>query len=164
MKLKGEIKFKNDKINTNILVDTGASHSFINPKIFSEQTQKQINDFKLNKTNVNSLNLKLFNGLIETVNSNKKTCCIVVTLHVRIHKWRGTQEFIISDEIENEECILGRNFLKKNHVKMDYGSDKISIGGSLVDFESIYLLILENYFFFYLKYLFKKKLINIKRI
>lgn len=163
MKTIGEIKFKNNdsRLKTNILIDTGASHCFINPKIFSDSIRTNINQFKLDNS-INSLDLKLFNGLIETINSSQKTCCIVVNLRIKIGRWRGLQEFIISDEIENEECILGRNFLKKNKVKIDYGCEKLTIGSS-IDFESIYLLILENYFFFYLKYLFKKKLINVKR-
>jgi predicted aspartyl protease len=163
MKTNGKINFQNDSniYSANILIDTGASHCFVNQKIFTDSIQSKINDFKLN-SNSNELNLKLFNGLIETINSNKKSCCIIVSLNVRIGNWTGLQEFIISDEITNEECILGRDFLKKYNVKIDYGTNKMTIGSGL-DFEMVYLSLLENYVFFYFKNLFKKKL-TIQRV
>jgi predicted aspartyl protease len=167
MKTNGEIKFQTDHnkecFKVNILIDTGASHCFVNPKIFSHSIRMQIDAFKKNHVE-NNLELKKFTGSIETINSSQRLNCIAVSLLVRIGKWKGEQEFIVSDEIEYEECVLGRNFLKKNNVKLDYGNEKLTIGRMKpLDFDTIYLLILENYFFSYLKYLFNKKLINIKR-
>ena len=128
MKAHGEIKFNNDDLSYNVklLIDTGASHCFVNPKIFSESIRTKIEEFKANNS-VNSLDMKIFNGFIQTVNANNVSCCVFVDLNLKIGKWSGIQEFIISDEIENENCILGRNFLKKNHVKIDYGNNKLTI-------------------------------------
>ena len=75
----------------------------------------------------NDLNLKIFDGYIQTVNANSVSCCVFADLTLRIGKWRGIQEFIISDDIENENCILGRDFLKANNVKIDYGRNKLTI-------------------------------------
>jgi hypothetical protein len=61
------------------------------------------------------------------VNANSVSCCVFVDLNLRIGKWKGIQEFIISDDIENEKCILGRDFLKENNVKIDYGRNKLTI-------------------------------------
>lgn len=132
MKANGEIKFKNEEsiFKVRILIDTGASHCFINPKLFNESIRTKINNFKFNNIE-NNLELKLLNGSIQTVNANNKSVCVFVDLMLNIGNWHGIQEFIISDEIENENCILGRNFLKKYNVKIDYGNNKLTIKSAL---------------------------------
>ncbi len=111
------------------LVDTGASHSFLNPKIFSKEINHKINKFKEAGANIqpNELNLRLINASIQTINHKNTSCCVEVSLGIQIETWLGKQDFIISDEIENEACILGRNFLKLNGVRIDYGTDYMEI-------------------------------------
>ncbi len=111
------------------LVDTGASHSFLNPKIFSNDVILKINQFKKLNANIkqNELRLRLINASIQTINNKNTTCCVEASLGIQIETWKGQQDFIISDEIENEACILGRNFLKQNGVRIDYGTDYLEI-------------------------------------
>lgn len=129
MKAYGEIKFNNHngKLKVKMLIDTGASHCFINPKIFPNDIQTKIREFRFEKNVKNVLELKLFDGLIQTINANSKSACVFVDLNLKIGKWCGVQEFIISDQIENENVILGRNFLRKYNVKIDYGNNKLTI-------------------------------------
>lgn len=111
------------------LVDTGASHSFLNPKVLSRDVNNRIEAFK--KIGVNShpneLGLNLINASIQTINNKRTTFCVEATVSIQINTWCGQQDFIISSQIENEACILGRNFLKQNGVRIDYGTDYMEI-------------------------------------
>ena len=111
------------------LVDTGASHSFLNPKVLSRDVNRRIELFKDNGVNSypNELGLNLINASIQTINNRTTTYCVEATIDIQIDTWIGQQCFIISDQIENEACILGRNFLKRNGVRIDYGTDYMEI-------------------------------------
>lgn len=111
------------------LVDTGASHSFLNPKVLSRDVNDRIETFKNIGINShpNELGLNLINASIQTINNKKTTFCVEATISIQIDTWCGQQEFIISSQIENEACILGRNFLKQNGVRIDYGTDYMEI-------------------------------------
>ena len=141
----------------NTLVDTGASHCFINPKFLPIELISRIEEFKANPHAApDLLGLTLVNASMQTINNSNTHCrAVKVYLTIQIENWRGQQEFIVSDMIENEACILGRNFLISNKVRIDYGTSymEIPVDGEVTDTTSLARDLLNPFMNSFYKYL-----------
>ncbi|RNA33258.1 hypothetical protein BpHYR1_050398 [Brachionus plicatilis] len=104
-----------------MLVDGGASHSFINMNVLPKQTFEQI------ENGSSGLDVVKREYSLEMATETRKISCFIGRFLIKIDKWIGEKLLVVSRDLSSEECILGRDFLKKNRVLVDHFSEKILI-------------------------------------
>jgi len=113
-------------VNMNMLVDSGSTSSFINPKMLPSLLSDNVNDFLSSKLRSNSLNLKRSKIHITAAISEKSLECALAVAKIKINDWIGEQEFIFSDIIK-ETAILGCDFLEKYNANFEFSTGKLLI-------------------------------------
>ena len=97
------------------LIDGGSTHSFISPDVLTEG-QLDI-----------ASKLPRYNYDISGIAGIAQSACNRVDATIGIGNWRGTHRFILSHKIKKHEMLLGRDFLTHHHVKVDHGSNVVTI-------------------------------------
>jgi hypothetical protein len=106
------------------LLDGGSTHSFISPLAIADKHLKQI------KNKDKSFEYKEFK-IVGATGSVTSRCC-VVDCDIEISNWKGKQSFVISDKVARYDMVLGRDFLKRQKVKIDHGEDCFKLGGEWI--------------------------------
>ena len=109
------------------MFDGGAVCSFMQQTVLKKEIRELIKKFLDGGCKLNPLGLRAELITIKGATSATTELCAVVTLKVQIEDWVGEHEFIISDKLDDKEIILGRDFLRKNHVIIDHGKDNITL-------------------------------------
>ncbi len=111
--------FNGSPVTVNALLDGGSSHSFISPRVLTEQQKRIASDpSQCSRENY------VINGATGTV----KCQCSVSSAFLRLDTWKGSHKFIITAAVHKDDMILGRDFLKANAVKIDHSTDSLKIG------------------------------------
>jgi hypothetical protein len=125
IKLPVTIRITNQaKITALALLDSGATHSFISPKMVSEVDRKIILDYPDQ--------FKQQDVTIKSVTGETRSVCAFAEAIIWIGEWKGKHTFIISPAMNKHDVILGRDFLKLHNVVVNHGNDLIEIEGSRV--------------------------------
>lgn len=103
-----------------MLVDGGASHSFLNMSVLPDPVVKMI------EAGANG-NIVKREYHLQMATETKLITCYLGKFLVKINDWIGEQTFVVSRDVYSEQCILGRDFLKDNKVLVDHSSDQIQI-------------------------------------
>ena len=127
LRYKMSLKFNNDEIELNALLDTGSTHSFININVLPYNIRSEIKNFMQNPSNkANENGIKIRQIKVQTVSSEVMSICSEMVLNFSIGCWKGMHEFIITDAVQNEEVLLGIDFIK-NHKISIIGQDQIEV-------------------------------------
>lgn len=108
------------------LIDGGSSHSFISPKVLSDQ---QV----LDVTNKASRQNFSISGATGAVNCQ----CSVTKAELKMGSWMGTHTFIIANPVRKHEMIIGRDFLKANEVMINHGNDTLLFDGNEIHVNTV---------------------------
>jgi len=129
LRVKGDIglmKAKFSPIEMTMLVDSGASHSFVNPKFLSQAMKKQIRLWMDSKEG-EKLGISYDTCKVNLVNSSEEASIIVLPLRIQLGDWTGEHMFLLSDIVMTEQMILGRDFLSKYDTVIYNKSNKLVI-------------------------------------
>lgn len=123
LKVDAKITTTNDQhcFQTKLLIDGGASHSFIHINTLPNEIKEKI------KRKDKSLNLTKTIFTLQTATSSSDILCYVGNFKIQIGKWSGMQRFVISDEVKSERALVGRDFLKKYRAIVNHGTDEIKL-------------------------------------
>ncbi|CAF1037582.1 unnamed protein product [Brachionus calyciflorus] len=111
-----------------LLVDNGASNSLLKFSSLPNEFKQVIQNFCL-KHEVNQ-DLKNHSIGIKTCNGDSFCECVVARVWLTIGTWSGEHQFIISDNITNQDGILGRDFLMKYETVIDNRNDSLRISSN----------------------------------
>jgi hypothetical protein len=98
-----------------MLVDSGASHSFVNQKLITRAMKTQIRQWMNSKEGV-KLGISYDTCKVNMVNSFEEPLIIMLLLRIQLGDWSGEHTFLFSDFVfglTTEQVILGRDFLSK---------------------------------------------------
>ncbi len=104
------------------ILDTGATNSFINPRILTSAQESIIR-------NGRSEHVKRKDFMIRGATGIAKSNCCITTAPISIGGWSGSQLFVLSGVIQNHAMILGRDFLRNFGVMLDSSNDSMTIEG-----------------------------------
>ena len=116
-----------DKVEASALVDTGASHSFINMNILSNGIISKIKSFINDKNKKNDLNLMLKQVTIQSATEAVQTTCVQMNIDLIINNEYLNHDFIITDLINKEQAIFGLDFIRKYKMNINGEDNTISI-------------------------------------
>lgn len=119
------LEIDNQRTSVQMLVDSGATASFINPNKLPEQISTQINKFVKGEDEPNKLNLERMDLTIKSAMSNEQTKCAYGRFNITINDWNGQHDFIFADI--SEDAILGMDFLNEHNVAFDFGKNQVII-------------------------------------
>lgn len=127
-KIKVQFFGETHEVNCKAMFDSGAVCSFLQQTVLKIETSNLVNRF-LNHVEGDTNPLKLIEELITIKGAVGATTerCAVVSLGLKIGECRGVHEFIITKSLVDKEIILGRDFMRSNHVVIDHGKDRITI-------------------------------------
>lgn len=136
--LKSELKFKHKLTRVDceivignqaaclpMLLDSGATASFINPSQLPVETQEQIEEFLSGNISLNKLELEEIYVTIKAALSKQTVKCAMAKVKCKIGDWTGYHDFIFAKITES--AILGLDFLREHKVSSNYGSDEWTI-------------------------------------
>lgn len=124
-RLKAEIEISGLRMNTQFLVDSGSSCSFINPNKLPTAVRTLIDSFTQDENDNNVLNLRKTNLNIRSALASKKLTCAVGTAKLNINNWFKEHEFIYADIAE--AGILGIDFLKNLRLNSILETTKLQL-------------------------------------
>jgi hypothetical protein len=128
LKTVGSIKlFGEYKVNANILIDGGSTHSFVSPKILNHSHLTHL-------VTPDSPTKQRRNFCIASATQDVKSSCTVTIADIEFKGWHGKYQFTISDKITRNEIVIGRDFLKYFGAIVDHGTDTIKIQGQTMEF------------------------------
>ncbi|RNA21701.1 hypothetical protein BpHYR1_051240 [Brachionus plicatilis] len=105
----------------NMLIDGGASHSFINMNVLPKAVVDMI------ETGASGLDIVKREYSLEMATETRTISCFIGRFLIKIDEWIGEQLFVVSRDLSSEHCFIGKDFLKKNRVLVDHYNDKILI-------------------------------------
>ncbi len=111
------------------MVDSGASHSFINPKRLSEEMKAILRE-RLNSDQPEKFGMETAECTVNMVKTREKTEVICIPFAIRVGDWTGVHNFIISDLLKTEEAIIGQDFLTTNDAVIISKERKLVFDGS----------------------------------
>jgi hypothetical protein len=118
------------KVKLRALFDGGATNSFIKASCLPVSYRAKLDVLKKDGQNGGDASLRCSTICIRGATGAVQETCVLATLSVSIGRWSGEHEFIVTEGIVDKQVILGRDFLKKNGVVINHGSDSISINSS----------------------------------
>ena len=126
LKRKTKVQFFGEKheINCKAMLDGGAVCSFVQSTVLAKETRIKVNNFLNNDSDENPLALKAELVTIKGATGEVTERCAVANVKLTIGQWVGYQMLIITTKLGDKEIILGRDFLKSNHVSIDHGTDR----------------------------------------
>ena len=113
------------RINTKMLIDTGATASFINPKKLPKALSFLVDLFLEGKDVDNSLNLKKSKFKFKSAFHQTVEDCAVAKVKLRINNWIGEHEFVLANT--NEAAILGVDFFERYRATYDFENNAMII-------------------------------------
>jgi hypothetical protein len=117
-KLSGSIGQVNFTNTATALIDCGSTHSFVSPKLISNDFLEML---KRDKTNYVTFEITSATGVV-------RETCLVFVFKLSLGNWIGSCKFVISYKAAKHDMVLGIDFLRREKVKIDHGSDRIDIG------------------------------------
>ena len=102
--------FNKSPVTVKALIDSGSSHSFISPKIMTDE------QISIAKKECKRQNFSIV-GATSTVNCQ----CCVTEASLELGPWSGNNVFILANSIKKHDMILGRDFLKSNGAVINHG-------------------------------------------
>jgi hypothetical protein len=109
------------------LIDCGSTHSFLSPKILTPEFFDMLKDFKECHMD---FSITSATGIVQET-------CFVVDLELKLTGWSGMCKFVISHKAAKHDMVLGIDFLRREHVKIDHGFDRITINNNIIKVNSI---------------------------
>ena len=127
MKVSSKIRLFSSELETrmNLLVDNGASNSLLKFSSLPNDFKQVINNFCTK--NQSNRDLKKHSIGIKTCNGDSFSECVVARVWLTIGSWSGEHQFIITDNITNQDGILGRDFLLQYETVIDNRNDTLKI-------------------------------------
>ena len=119
---------KSEKFVLKALFDSGATDSFVRLSSLPIETRECILAFKSNSggdSNSSSMRRQKFSIIGAT--GSVEEFCVVAKLKLIFGAWSGYHEFIVTDNLNSKDMIIGRDFLKVHRVVIDHGQDIITI-------------------------------------
>ena len=108
------------------LFDGGATNSFVRLSCLPDAVKQQIITFRdSSATSLGDLSKKLYS--IVGVTGTAVEPCVVGTFKLTFGNWTGKHTLIISENLNDKEMIIGRDFLKCYNVRIDHGNDSITL-------------------------------------
>lgn len=131
LRVNGNLRLTDSDVNTNIpiLIDTGASHSFIHPKCLPDEMRKILRE---RFDTPEKYNMAFGESSINLVKTTEQIKWITAPFHVKIDNWSGIFSFVLSDVLNTEHVIIGKDFLdnfntlilnKENKLVFDWRSN-----------------------------------------
>ena len=128
IRLPISMQFQDESFQAYGLVDTGSTHSFVQLKILPLPIQNKIQKFLNNSQNEsNSLNMRLKQISIQTINNLTETTCVELSLNLVIDTLQVQHRFIVTSVMKTEEMILGIDFIRAYKVDIHGESLKVKI-------------------------------------
>jgi len=118
--------FKCSPCHVKVQLDSGSSHSFISPKVLSDE-QAAIATKSCRRQNSN----------IQGATGSAKCGCCITKAHLKLGSWAGYHEYVIANPVNKHDVILGRDFLKANDALIDHGNDSITLNGAVIHINAI---------------------------
>ena len=127
MKVSSNIKLFSSNIETqmDLLVDNGASNSLLKFSSLPTHFKNVIQTFCTNLDH--NQDLKKHSVGIKTCNGDSFAECVVARVWLSIGQWSGEHQFIITDNITNQEGISGRDFLLQYNTVIDNSNNILRI-------------------------------------
>lgn len=125
VRVKAEVELNGVTERLPMLIDCGATASFINPAKLSSESSKTVSNFLNFGTAPENMNLKRIKLTMKSALIAKTIECAVAKINFSIGEWNGVHEFIFADVAET--AILGLDFWRKNEAKLDFEANEISI-------------------------------------
>ena len=130
LKIPGSIAmFGEFPIQVNMLVDGGSTHSFISPFVLNES-------YKTHLVTPDSPIKQKRSFVITSATHDVTSDCTVAIATMSMQGWSGKFQFTISDKITKNDVVIGRDFLSFYNVKISHGSNIMTIGDTIIDFNS----------------------------
>ena len=136
-RMEAEVELAGIKLNMNMLIDSGSTSSFINPRKLPHGISLWIDNFVNGNGDHNALELKKTKLVIKAALSESTLVCAISTPKLTIGDWTGTHEFIFADI--RETAILGHDFLSKHNANFDFARDKLTVRDKGVTFNLNYI-------------------------
>ena len=112
------------------LLDSGSTHSFLSPRILSSKQEDLIRSPK-NKYGHRR------NYQINGATGSSKASCFLTEIEVFLGTWSGIHSFVISGAVTAHAMVLGRDFLKKFRVNIDFDLNCLRIGTTQICINTI---------------------------
>ena len=122
-RVNSTIELDRSKVDLPMLIDSGATASFINITQLPNKLANKISRFIDGDKNFSDLGLKRIDLAIKSALSSRSVICAIGTVTLRINDWIGEHEFIFTDI--TEKAILGMDFLKKYKAVFDFGKNSV---------------------------------------
>jgi len=128
MRIDGDFKFPNTKetISIKLLVDSGASHSFVKLHCLPNDLRKEVGSYLNQQKEIADPNFELKQFVLNGATTSEKLNMVRARLDFYIKGKKYNHPFLISDAIR-ETAILGRDFLKAHNTVIDHSNDSITI-------------------------------------
>ncbi|CAF0918922.1 unnamed protein product [Brachionus calyciflorus] len=109
-RVEADVELDKSKLNIPILIDSGATASFINITKLPAKIADKISKFLDGDTNSNEFGLKRIDLTIKSALNTETVMCAIGKIKLQINSFIGEHEFIFTDI--TERAILGMDFLK----------------------------------------------------
>jgi hypothetical protein len=119
LRLNVELSVDGSDVKTVALVDGGSTHSFINPRIMD---RSQLDTFENNKHRYEKRQF-----IITSATGIVRESCHLLTCSVKFGDWAGEIKLVMSNLLDKNNMVIGRDFLKRYGVKVDHGNDMLEI-------------------------------------
>ena len=110
-----------------MLVDSGATHSFINPKYLSDEIRDELR-WRCDEKRCEEFGISFVEGTVNTVNRTEVADIMFVPFKIRIGDWVGEHKFVLSKIVTQDEAILGNDFLIRFNCAILSAESKLSFG------------------------------------
>lgn len=137
VRVSAVLEVNNQDIPMNMLVDSGATASFISPDRLPKDMANQVEQFLNNNGQVDGWDLKRADLTIRSARKTEKIKCATGQVKLRINEWVGNHDFIFANV--SETGILGIDFLKKFKANFDFEKCQISIKDNDDEFRLNYI-------------------------
>ena len=123
IRVDAEVFYEDGKFTLPLLIDSGSTTSFINPRWLPNDLRSKIEYFKLTNVDETDLNLKSVNLSIRSALSTQSSKCAVANIKFSINEWFGSHEFVFADLTET--AILGMDFLKRFETNFNFSNKSL---------------------------------------
>lgn len=113
----------NSRVNLSFMVDTGATHCFINPAALTGEMRAEI--LKAYKSRDSNYVIQKSSATIKTAKEKETTATFCVPFRLELDGRSFQQNFYLTEIVKTEEVILGRDFLTQNKIMVDNELDKL---------------------------------------
>jgi hypothetical protein len=114
-------------LDLKMLVDSGATHSFINPKYLSDEMREELR-WRCDEERCEEFGISFVEGTVNTVNRTEVADIMFVPLRIKVGEWVGEHRFVLSKIVTQDEAILGNDFLIKFNCAILSAESKLRFG------------------------------------